>query len=195
MPYTANEYLIVVTGRLQGPEVWSNTWAVLDVGAATPTSSAVAQVRGFYNDIIGEFSNEWHADAASVKQLSTGISSPATWETFAGSDAGDDLPSECAIRVSLDDQQGHRGGPFLGGFTTNALASDGRVAAATVTVIAGALDALASGLVSNGYQLRINRPTVSQTVVALRGRVGTVYDVIRKRRNNIAESYTSVDLT
>lgn len=194
MAYTNEEYLVTVSGRIPSGEIWSNTWAILRIDTGVAVQTGVNQIRGFYNDLIARLSNDWHADAAHVRNLGTGVSFDATWESFAGTLTSDNLPTECAIRVSLNDLAGHNGGPFIAGSTIANVNPDGTIASSVTAVFIGAIDALASALLANGFQLRLNRPSVSQTVAPLQAKVGVVFDVIRKRRNAINESYVTASL-
>lgn len=194
MAYTDEEYLVTVNGRIADGEIWANVWCILRTDDTKAVQVGVNQIRGFYNDLIASLSNDWHADSAHVRNLGTGVSFAASWETFAGEAGADNLPTECALRLSLSDLAGHNGGPYLSGFTVANLEGAGKAAIGTQTAIVGAVDALASGLLANGFQLRLNRPSVSQTVAPLQAKVGRTYDVIRKRRNQSDESYSTVSL-
>jgi hypothetical protein len=189
--YTANEYKIVVAGTVGTYEAWSNDWCVLDVGATDPIATAVAQVRGFYNDLTADLHTSWHAASVHTYNLSSGAATTPTWTSFAGANVSPILPTQVAVRVSLDDLIGHHGGPFIPGYTNASLSSIGTFDTAFRGRLLGAVEGLASGLLANGFQLRINRPSVGSTVAALQARVGTRFDVIRKRSDNTPESYAS----
>lgn len=194
MAYTANEFLVIVEGTIASSEIWSNTWCVLDTVGGQDRQVAVNIVHSFYNAILGALSDQCIGLTATTRELSTSVSTPRAWDDTPGSLSADLLPTECAVRVSLNDRNNHRGGPFLCGFTISSVESDGRLLELHQVLLADEVQDLAQNLLGLGWQLRINRPSVGNTVVALEGKVGEVFDVIRKRRNDIPESYLVRDL-
>jgi hypothetical protein len=167
---------------------------VLDVTGAGPHSEVVPDFHEFYSDIASVLANDTTITTVLIKELSTGVSIPAAFEDITGGSASDLLPTSLAIRVSLDNQLGVNGGPYLAGFSTAALTTTGRLSSTVRTTLLGATDALASSLVTRGYQLRIDRPSVLTTVVAAQARIGERFDVIRRRTNDTPENYASTDL-
>lgn len=189
MAYTANEFLVVIEGTLQSSEVWSNTWAVLDTVGGQSRQDAVDSFHQMYVDLKADLSNDWNALTATTRELLGNTSTPRAFEDIVGVRTGDNLPTECAVRISLNDQNGHNGGPFIGGFTVNVINSDGTLASTQQTNFSGAVQNLVANLDADQFSLRINRPSVSTTVQALQVKTGKTFDVIRRRRNAVLESY------
>lgn len=194
MAYTSNEFLVVIDGALPSGEVWSNTWCVLDTVGGQDRQQAVDHFHQAYAGFNDTLSNDWTALNCTTVELSTGLGTVRDWETVTGQLTDENLPTECAIRISLTDLAGHNGGPFMAGWTAASLTVNGLLSSTAQTNLTGNLEGLNDLLQGDDFTLRINRPTVESTVPALRGRVGVVFDVIRRRRSAIPENYSSVSL-
>lgn len=189
MAYTAFDFQVVVTGHLVGGETWTNTWTFDTMGGLGNRQDAADALNQFYTDLKGYWTTLQGADSAAFVDLSDGFSIPATWTPVIGTAGSSALPQEVASRLSLDDGQGHRGGPFLPPPTTAGLASTGLMTTTYQDAIADAAVALNANALADDIDLRLDRPSVPSTVPVFRIRVGIVFDVIRSRRNALSESY------
>lgn len=195
MAYTAGDLLITVRGNLAPAEIWTNTWAFKVSGGAPDWPAVVDALEVFYGALASTwFPNEYTAVGATVKALDTGISTEATWALITGVNAQDILPTQLAVRVSLSDDAGHQGGPFLAGWSKQASAEDGVIDTGVVTDIIDGMDTLNTAVVAADFVIGIHRPTTLTVVEATQARVGQRFDVIRKRSNNNAEAYASTVL-
>lgn len=194
MAYTDDEYRVTIRGTVGPAEEWANTWSFLDVSSDDAIADAVTRFHTFYGALLEIQSTSYHVLTCAIKNLGTGVTVFPIWEDQVGTNGAQLLPTQLAVRVSLDDNAGHRGGPFLCGFTEGNNADNGLLSSTHQTLIAGAVDSLAANLVTDGLQLRIDRPSVAGTVVALQCRVGQRFDVIRKRGNDTVESYVAASL-
>ena len=195
MAYSAGDILLIAEGGLPSNEVWANTWAVR-LGTADYQDAADA-VAGFYNstDIDDIMHTGWSFTSLTVRDLFN-QTSPAvsfTPNTAGGENSTDPLPTECAIRVSLSSLQ-QRGGPFLGGFTAFSLATNGQLVGASRDNIVDAVEAMAAALDTAGGELALHLPTSQLVVSLVSARVGSTFDVIRRRRNNVPENYAMATL-
>lgn len=192
MAYDNGDFRIRVDGVV-ATEQWANTWTVHRTDPGAAIQDAVDAFHAFYEDIATlAWSAECSARAAHWKQLNTAAHGDGAWTTVVGALAQKMLPPEVAVRVSLSDDLGARGGPFLAGFTVGSLDDDGHFqnAADVVTAVSD----LATALAADDWQIVIDRPTLVGVSVATLVRVGEVYDVIRKRRNELPENYASAVL-
>lgn len=195
MAYDAGDILVTVRGSFDPGEIWANVWAFVEVSPGSNPQDAVDGLHAFYAELAALwFPGEYHAISASVKDLATGISVDGEWEALAGSQADDILPTQLAVRVSLSDDIGTRGGPFLGGWNKATAAEDGLVDNGAQAAVITALNNLDTAVTTDGYRIGIHRPTVPDVRVATMGRVGKRFDVIRKRGNNVPEAYASTSL-
>lgn len=196
MAYVAGDFRFRVSGTFDNGESWVNTWAFRNIADGTLREATVSDLHAFYAAaFLASVSSHTHAVACTSKNLFTGSTIEEDWESISGDDLADLLPTQCAVRISLNSQSGVNGGPFLAGFSVNAVDENGDLVVGERTVLTSALGGLAESELSGGRQLGIERATVPEVVVASRGRVGTRFDVIRKRANDRAESYSTVDLT
>lgn len=193
MAYTDNEYRVQVRGNVGDSEMWNNTWSFLDLDGAQDPADLGPLLNAFYGDIGGFaswLSNDWVTVGATAKNLMTNALIELPWANQTGSSEGELLPTQLAMRVSLSGAAGARGGPFLTGFVVAAV--DGSlIDADCVSDFIGALEQFTASLTANDWQLRIDRPTTNVTAAVLAGRVGERFDVIRKRANDTAESYST----
>lgn len=197
MAYTVNEYRIQIRGSFTGGEIWNHTWAVLDVTGGQDINDAGAIFNLFYEDLaaFSQFSTDWSAVGATAKNLNTGVTTELTWSLETGVGTSSPLPPQLAIRVSLTGTGPVHGGPFINGWASAALDASGQLDPSGVTNLITALETLTSSLTGAGFALRIDRPTVDQTVGVVQGRIGERFDVIRKRANALPEAYVTFDVS
>lgn len=194
MAYAAGEWKVNVRGNLAGSEIWSNSWCLIDPTGVQDIQEAGDILHAFYEDIAGFASwlgASWNTVGASAKALNTGLVQELVWATETGSSASEPLPQQLAIRISLQSAFA-RGGPFLSGFTTNAIGSTaGSVDAALIGDFVGALETMTASLTTAGWQLGLDQPTTLTATQVTGGRIGNRWDVIRKRANDVHDTYTS----
>jgi len=193
MAYDTDMYAIRIDGTLPGGETFSNTWTV-DGTAGTPdVQDAIDDLHDFYTDLAAA---AWTAQVSAVsahwRKLNGTTHGDGSWTPITGANAGPNLPTECALRVSLTGIDGSRGGPFLAGFRAGDLDTNGTSAIASD--IKDLVVALNTALTGHDFQLSIDKPTSSSVVAAAQVRVGEVFDVIRRRRNDLPENYATASL-
>lgn len=192
MAYAITHYRVQVRGALDAGETWSNTWAVIDtLGGQDPTDLA-AFFHDLYDGMKAARSQEWTATNAFVKNLGSGLLQTLPFATVTGEQSADALPTECAIRLSLSDNEGRRGGPFLAGFTSAALAADGTYDTGARATLATLVNDFFNDLNTSDWAIGLDSPTDVTVVPVAVARIGQVFDVIRRRRNDIPESYLDV---
>jgi len=193
MAYSANDNLVQVEGSLPDGEVWSNSWAVKATPGTTDFDDVEAAFHDFYDTLATGaapvFGNLWTATKYTRRHPSDSTVFQPSWVTITGTNANDFLPSECAVRVSLDDGATHNGGPFLAGFTVDAVTATGLFKLAYQNVVADAVEQLGIDLNATAADLALHRPTVPSVVEVTTAKVGQVFDVIRRRRNDLPEAY------
>lgn len=193
MAYDNTDLQVRVDGTVGGTEAWSNTWTLRSSVELPIVSDAITAMHDFYDEIATAL---WTATTSAVscsfRYLDGAAHGDAVWATITGANAGPALPSECAVRVSLSDDQGHRGGPFLTGFRSGSLTTAGLFTSPTTIVTA--VENLQDALVLANWKIGIDLPTTVTAVDATQVRVGEVYDVIRRRRNDLPENYVAAGL-
>lgn len=195
MAYDTGDILVTVRGNLDPGEIWTNTWTFVEVTPGSTPQDVVDDLHAFYAGLAAEwFASEWTSVGAVIKDLASGVSVEAAWESLTGANVQDILPTQLAIRLSLSDEIGTRGGPFLPGWAKQASAEDGVIDSGVVTDLIAAVGTLDTDATANGYRIGIHRPSVPDVRVATVARVGERFDVIRKRANALSEGYTSTAL-
>jgi len=190
MAYTNEMNRLTVRGAFENGEVWTNTWAFVGTGAL---QDAVDDFHTFYASVFGgDISSHTTAVGAVNRRLGDGLVTEMDWSTITGDDLADLLPTSSAIRVSLSAGIGHRGGPFISGWSVNAVDANGNLLTAEQTNIADALESLRVDLIGHDYLLGLDSPQDELVREVTQGRVGLRFDVIRKRTNDLAESYAVV---
>lgn len=193
--YGANDLAVVVTGTLNSAESWSNSWAFTSTVTPDDAQDVVDILHAFYAHLADDLpvlSDEWLAVDARAVALAGPVEVPVTWTTIDGEQGENMLPTECALRLSATGVDGARGGPFLAGFTTACVDADGTLLASYKAEVVACVQALADDLVASDYTLALRRPGPAVLEEVLTVRVGEVFDVIRKRRNDLPENYSSV---
>lgn len=191
MAYDIDDFRIVVAGDLAGSEVWANTWSV--TGTGTPQSLSDA-FHAFYTGIFDACANTSVAASFTLTQRVGNVPISATWSPIPGDDSVNPaLPNEVALRVSLSGDNGVQGGPFLCGFSSAVLNDSGNLDSTIRTGFIGALTSLRDDLAAADWALAINKATTAVHVAVDTARLGSVFDVIRRRRNRLSESYVSVN--
>jgi hypothetical protein len=192
MAYGPEDYRFTVRGTLNGTEEWANTWCVGSVADAANAVAAAAALHDFYTSVaLHGLGSGWQATTCQSRNLDTGVTTDHTWATITGDDLAHMLPNQIAVRVSLSTLSGVNGGPFLAGFSESANDSTGTLNNTDQSDLADDVETLANDLDAIGCVLSIDRPTVPATVPAVRARVGQRFDVIRKRANELPETYES----
>lgn len=188
MAYTPEDYQVRVDGTLGASEAWANTWTFVDLSTTGDIQDVIDALHAFYTSIKAD---HWTADVSAVsatwRNLDGSDSGSGDWATITGTNSGALLPLECAIRVSLS-RGSVRGGPFLTGFRSGDLTTTGNLTAGGADDLADYVETLATFDVGT-WAMAIDSPTNSDTHVVSRIRVGEVFDVIRRRRNNLPENY------
>lgn len=195
MAYTADDWRVQVRGDLPGGEIWVNTWTFRATDPGASIDDVGTAMHAFYDDLKSNFHNTlWKAVGATWKNLLGGNHGDFAWATITGTDGDDSLPNQDGIRVSLSGPGGVRGGPFLPGWDLGSLTATGMLNTTAVTDLMTALGTLNTSLQANDWAIAIDRPSVPSIVVATTARVGNRFDVIRRRANQQAESYSSLTL-
>lgn len=192
MPYSAGEYLVLVEGDTGNQDPWVNTWCFKDTLGSQDPQDVVDILHAFYVDIAPLQGAAFSSDSATVRDLFTNVLTPASWVSQLGGDASPILPPQIAVRVSLYSAIGQNGGPFIGGWSNAANDTGGVLDSAAKTDITGGLTTMAAALSAADWSLQINRPTSPETVTVTQAKVGSRFDVIRRRANEIAENYSVV---
>jgi hypothetical protein len=191
--YADGDVLFTVEGNLPGGEVWANVWAKTG-GPAAALEGLTADLVAFYENQEDDRHTGWTVERVTAKDLFSGDIVEQTITPFNGNDSTNaPLPVSTAVRVSLSALGGVRGGPFLSGYTAGALSAVGQLDITYRNRLVTELDALdESWNALDGSQVGIHRPTTETVVAVTTARVGLVFDVIRGRRNALAESYAVV---
>lgn len=195
MAYTSDEYTCVASGTLAGGEVWYNTWCARRIDSGALVADLIAGVQAFYADFAAlDVANDWTLQTIQAKNLSSEIvtNSPVN-PAGAGSDSTNPpLPNQVATRVSLKGLPNVNGGPFLVGWSSAALSTDGDLEATNKAGLVTAVTDLQADLLSNDWVLSILRPTIESTVTADSARIGERFDIIRRRANERLEAYSTI---
>lgn len=196
MAYDADDWQINVRGNLTGGEQWSNSWCFHDNDGGQPVQEVADLLSNWYETVWGFASwihNGTTVEGAVARSLLDGGLTELDFFTGSGGNNVSALPNQLAMRISLSGTGGARGGPFIAGFDRTAN-DDGMIDDDCIGDIIGALEGLASAVITAGWTWCINRPTTEVTVPVNVGRIGHRWDVIRKRANELAESYTVFDV-
>lgn len=195
MPYIDTEWAVLLEGTLPSDEVWANRWTVQESVVDPDEAALVTAFRVLYISWAGVCNVGWTCSKITLRNLVNGEIRQPTFALIDGDEElADPLPTECAIRISLTAGAGHRGGPFLAGVAADALDSDGRMAAASLTGFIDALEQFFVDVEAAGYTVRLDSPTTTSTRALTSCRIGRTFDVIRRRRNQVPESFTSIPL-
>lgn len=189
MAYVVGDIRVQIQGTLPGGEIFSNTWAVEGAVDAAARTAAVGRIHNFYNQIQGLLSDQYNAQVATVRDLFANVTYDEFFDDVPGTDTEVPLPTSTAIRVSLSGGTNVQGGPFLSGFTVTDLVSPGVLASAAQATIADEVEDLAEELDGLGLSLALDSPKNLALFTVHTVRVGERFDVIRKRANDLLESY------
>lgn len=196
MAYSVGDTMIIVRGGTALTEEWANTWCVNNPSA--PVQDVVDLFHQFYDDLMTAAANRYSvrttASQVRVRSLFTNSDIPATWSLLTGTGGDSDLPSECAIRVSIGAIPNRHGGPFLPAPNISVLTTDGLVDAGTRLALIALLQTLVDDLFAMDVTLRLNSPGDAVLHLATSVRVGQVFDAIRSRRADLAENYSAVTM-
>lgn len=196
MAYAVGDYLITIRGTMADAEEFANTWAVKDVGDDVGSQDILDVFHVFYETLATGATPVWN-DATFITQarvvnLFDGLDQAVTWDSIQGNSDVFLLPTECALRVSIAVGGHRRGGPFLPPFRRESLTKDGRVGTGYQAAVVSALQDLVDSAEIAGWKLGLHSPTDLAVYNAGAVKVGRVFDVIRKRRNELPEAYSSV---
>lgn len=194
MAYVDTQYLLTASGTLPGGEVWFNTWCVQETDVASSTTDVIADFAAFYADFTVLLHPEWTFNNIRLKNLATDvvIDNPINPAGTGASAEPTPLPTQVAVRVSLKAPPNINGGPFLTGFAPSVLGTNGELDTAAAADIVSAVEDLRDNLASHDWQLCINRPTILDVEPVAIARVGTRFDIIRKRANELLENYSTI---
>lgn len=193
MAYVAGDYRFVVRGALASGETWANTWAFSGIDNPTERAAVATALHQFYDDINGILSNDWSALTCQSKNLFTTIITDETFSGLVGGTATDMMPGQIAVRLSLFSALGQNGGPFLCGFVNTDTENNGQLSSSSQSTIRDAASDFGDAIVAAGVTWGLDRPTAPEVVDVARFRVGRRFDVIRKRANDVGESYLTVE--
>jgi len=196
MAYTVDDWRFTCEGMVGPSERWSNTWTFNDTAGTGDPEDVAAHLRTFYNDLHSFWSTAWTLTTIRYRNLVTNVDTISSAAAITGSAGTDMLPSQLAVRVSLNTASGVNGGPFLGGWTVASVdaSNDGSFIDTQQADVATALTNLNNNVTSDDWAIALDRPTVPEVSACNRGRVGKRFDVIRKRSNDTPEVYETVDL-
>jgi len=196
MAYTDDQYRAQVRGSFENGEVFSNTWSFIRSDPDASVLDAIEALHAAYASIFElDISSHTTCTGATFKNLGTGVVTEGDWSIITGDDLADLLPTSCAWRISLSANPNIHGGPFISGWSVNAVDANGDLLSANQTGLVDAVTALETSLSSSDWHIGIDRPTVPTVVDASQVRVGRRADVIRKRTNDLSEAYATGDLT
>jgi len=184
-----------VRGNLASGEIFANNWAAKRQDPGAGVQDFADDLHAFYASLAATWlPDDTTITQCSVKILSSGITVGLTWATITGANTQEALPTQLGVRVSLyDGDDDLRGGPFLPGWSKQATTAGGLVDATVQSDIIDALDALNTAVQADNWTIGIQSPTQVMVGVATSARVGQRWDVIRKRANDVAESYASTE--
>jgi hypothetical protein len=185
---------VIIEGNLPGSEVWSNRWTVQETDVASDINDALVAFHTLYAAWSGLMVDDWNVVRIAGRNLATGLVVDYSFVPIDGGSSTDPLPTECAIRISLTGTGGRHGGPFIAGFSSTFTDGQGQLDSTNATAMRNGLNALVTDLAAADFVLRMDSPTTTQTVALTQARLGRTFDVIRKRRNNVAEAYLPVTL-
>ena len=195
MAFTANDYRFIVRGNFDNGEVFFNRYAATRTDGGADPQDLVDALFAFYGTVYGtNISSHTHAVGCTMHQLTGSGAVEAVWTGVDGDDLADLLPTECAIRLSLSTASGVHGGPFLAGWSVNAVDADGQLVTGNAVDVVNAYDTFYGAAVAADWIPAIERPAAATLNPINRARVGSTFDVIRKRRNELAEGYAVVTL-
>lgn len=195
MPYTNDQYRVTVEGNLGSGETFSNTWTFIDDTTGQDVQNAVDLLHDFYGTWDQWIDNSASATMARARNLGTNVETIMGWTAVPGTNTNELLPTQLAVRVSLNTASGLNGGPFLAGWSSQTVTTGGLCITDVQDDVLAGMEALNAALQSAGWRIGIDRPTVPQVSPATRVRIGRRFDVIRKRANDLSESYVSADIS
>lgn len=197
MAYTTDDFLFTVRGNLASGEIFANNWAGTRTDSGAPTQAFVDELHTFYADLAALWMpDDTTVTSCQVKTLSSGITNTLAWTTITGANSQDPLPTQLGVRVSLFSGTGPTsGGPFLPGWAKQVNTAGGLVITDVQDDIIEGLETMVTGLGAADWALGIDSPTAAAVRAVTSARVGRRFDVIRKRANEVSESYVTTDFT
>lgn len=196
MPYADTEWAVIISGELPAGEVWANRWTIAETDVGADLLAAAGAFHAVYASWAGVCDSDWKANNISFRNLVNGGVVQPAWVQIVGEEGDSSpLPTECALRVSLSAMPNRKGGPYFCGVSTDHVDNSGQMAAVSLVGFVSALEALFDDLVAADFALRLDSPSDTETKEISACRVGRTFDVIRRRRNQIPESYINVPVT
>lgn len=195
MPYVDTEWAVILEGALPSGEVWANRWTVQENVIDPDQAALTTAFRVLYISWAGVCHVDWTCTSLTYRNLVTGTVITPTFALIQGEEElAAPLPTECALRVSLSAAPGRHGGPFLAGVAADALDENGQMSAASLVGFSDALEQFFVDADAAGYNVRLDSPTDVGTKELTQCRIGRTFDVIRRRRNQVAEGFINIPL-
>lgn len=185
--FTDNEVAIRIDG-VTGSESWANSWTVRETDVSADINDVGAALHTFYDGLSSAFwTAQTSATSGTWRTLTGSDSGVFSWASITGANAGPLLPTECAIRISATAPFNRHGGCFLTGFRGGSLDTGGVFTGASD--VATLITTLWQDVFDANYEFVLADRVALDVNVVNRFRVGEVFDVIRKRRNDLPEAY------
>jgi len=197
MAYSTDDFLFTVRGTLASGEIFANNWAGVRTDGGAAAQDFGDALHDFYDTLAAVWMpNDTTITSCASKHLSSGITTELSWATITGANTQEPLPNQLGIRVSLFSGTGPTsGGPFLPGWAKQTTDTGGLVTTDVQDDIIAALEAMVTTLGTVDWALGIQSPTAVAVRAVTSARVGRRWDVIRKRANDVSESYVTTDFT
>jgi hypothetical protein len=194
MAYTDDDFQVRVEGTLGASESFANTWTFQRTDPGADVDNLTGPLHDFYDFLATSYwTDRVTATNASWRALDGSSSGDGTWALITGSAAGVLIPTECALRVTIRSFDNRLGGPFLAGFRSADLSEEGTFDTSVTSDIADALVTMIGDLETGDWRVALDKPSSPErTDLASSLRVGGVFDVIRRRRNQLPEQYQLV---
>lgn len=173
---------------------WSQTGGFFDLGVADH-DAIVLKWLAFWGEIRGDFPDDTVMSGVKTMLINTSGNTIQTRETglsSAGTSTAANMPSEVSVCVSLLTESASRGGRgrfYLPNPTTAALATTGRLDGTVQDNIADAAQVLLGADTATGLFSIVASAADVQLRPVLNVRVGDVFDVQRRRRDDLTEIY------
>jgi hypothetical protein len=195
LAYAAGDQGVTLIGSaLAGSEVFNITFAVEGI-----TFDYTSDLEQLMTDLSAVMSTQYEFTDARITVLNsdTVIDLPLG-DPIVGQDSSGPLPPQCAMRVSLKTNtpgRSGRGGFFLPGLCKGGISTTtARFGSGTISTVATAISDFSNALQASGGALALNSRTLVRCDTVTSARIGDVVDTIRRRRDAMVESYSSISL-
>lgn len=198
MPLFQNQYVgHTDTGETWNFSFWTNTGETID----SMHSLGVSWINTFWTGGYDAFTTTGvGVDQVNTREVVPGSGGQVRLResavSLSGADAGDSMPADVAICVSLRTDLANRRGRgrfYLPQPAQSTSAADGRIASATITGILSALSAAFNGITPATEPVVYSRTNRSFEVVQ-RYNIGDLYDTQRRRENKLVEARQGQDM-